>query len=225
MGGTSPDGAIQPNMGRLSGRSQPHFPMGHGRCNLSLYARSRTARFTWRTRKPLMIPRYTRQKGPQLGACRQTRFRIWVEREEHRPMPWPSSGSFRGGGEDIWPRQDCQLRCARLDEIEREVKHDVIAFLTHLRDRRPKRLLHDGLTGSDVIATASTAAQACRPILYIPISDRPARRAQAPRARAQAHTHHRRFARNPCRAHHVRPSCFDYAELARAKGAFPRARR
>ncbi len=73
------------------------------------------------------------------------------------PTPWPSSASSRRTP----PRpsgtraSDATFDVARIDEIEREVKHDVIAFLTHLAEivGPEARFVHQGMTSSDVLDT------------------------------------------------------------------------
>src|SRR5207247_4648966 len=51
--------------------------------------------------------------------------------------------------------RDAKYDVARIDEIEREVKHDVIAFLTHLAEivGPEARFVHQGMTSSDVLDT------------------------------------------------------------------------
>jgi adenylosuccinate lyase len=64
----------------------------------------------------------------------------------------------------IWEKgRDAVWDADRIDEIEREVKHDVIAFLTHVTEivGPEARFLHQGMTSSDVNDTA-LAVQLCR---------------------------------------------------------------
>ena len=96
---------------------------------------------------------------------------------------------------------------ARIDAIEREVKHDVIAFLTHLAEivGPEARFVH---SGHDLVRRARHLPQrAARARRRHPDRRRrqAARRAQAPRLRAQDDADHRPLARHPCRADHVRP--------------------
>src|SRR3569833_211949 len=83
-----------------------------------------------------MIPRYSR---PEMAAIwsPEPRFRIWFEIEAHAA--------------DAMAKFDV----ARIDEIERETKHDVIAFLTHLAEivGPEARFVHSGMTSSDVLDT------------------------------------------------------------------------
>ena len=103
-----------------------------------------------------MIPRYTR---PQMAAIwsPQTRFRIWFEIEAHAADAMAELGIIpEGAAREIWARgKDAQFDVARIDEIEREVKHDVVAFLTHMAEivGPQARFVHQGMTSSDVLDT------------------------------------------------------------------------
>src|ERR1700737_3892229 len=80
-----------------------------------------------------MIPRYTR---PEMAAIweAQTRFRIWFEIEAHAADAQAELGVIpKEAAKAVWAKaRDVIFDVARVDEIERETKHDVIAFLTHL---------------------------------------------------------------------------------------------
>src|SRR6201996_1531136 len=82
-----------------------------------------------------MIPRYTR---PEMAAIwePQTRFRIWFEIEAHAADALAEIGVLpKAAAQAIWTKgRDAVFDVARIDEREREVKHDVIAFLTHLAE-------------------------------------------------------------------------------------------
>ena len=98
------------------------------------------------------------------------------------------------------------VRRRRIDAIEAEAKHDVIAFLTHVAEQvgPEARFLHQGMTSSDVLDTASRCSwRAGGPADRG--SRRAAGRAQAPRVRAQADPDDRPQPRHPCRAGHLRP--------------------
>ena len=102
-----------------------------------------------------MIPRYTR---PEMAAIfePENRFKIWLEIETLAcekmaelgviPESCPKALHEKGG-----------FDVARIDEIEAEVKHDVIAFLTsvaeHINDPESSRYVHQGMTSSDVVDT------------------------------------------------------------------------
>src|SRR5712664_4040806 len=103
-----------------------------------------------------MIPRYTR---PELAAIwdPQTRFRIWFEIEAHAADAMAELGIIpKAAAKAIWDKgKDAKFDVARIDAIEREVKHDVIAFLTHLAEivGPEARFVHQGMTSSDVLDT------------------------------------------------------------------------
>jgi adenylosuccinate lyase len=103
-----------------------------------------------------MIPRYTR---PELAAIwdPQTRFRIWFEIEAHAADAMAELGIIpKAAAQKIWDKgKAATFDVARIDAIEREVKHDVIAFLTHLAEivGPEARFVHQGMTSSDVLDT------------------------------------------------------------------------
>ena len=103
-----------------------------------------------------MIPRYTR---PQMAAIwdPQTRYRIWFEIEAHAADAMAELGIIpKAAAREIWAKgKDAKFDVARIEEIEREVKHDVIAFLTHLAEivGPQARFVHQGMTSSDVLDT------------------------------------------------------------------------
>jgi len=103
-----------------------------------------------------MIPRYSR---PEMAAIwsPESKFRIWFEIEAHAAeamaelgvIPKEAARSIRDkGGKAVFD-------VARIDEIEREVRHDVIAFLSHLAEivGAQARFVHQGMTSSDVLDT------------------------------------------------------------------------
>jgi adenylosuccinate lyase len=101
-----------------------------------------------------MIPRYTR---PEMGAIwtDENRYRIWLEiellaiekQEELGNVPVGTSKKIR---------QKATFQVDKIDEIERETKHDVIAFLTNVAESvgPDSRFIHLGMTSSDVVDTA-----------------------------------------------------------------------
>jgi adenylosuccinate lyase len=103
-----------------------------------------------------MIPRYTR---PEMAATwsPQTRFRIWFEIEAHAADAMAELGIIpKQAAKKIWAKgKDAKFDVGRIDEIEREVKHDVVAFLTHLAEivGPEARFVHQGMTSSDVLDT------------------------------------------------------------------------
>ena len=103
-----------------------------------------------------MIPRYTR---PEMAAIweAQTRFKIWFEIEAHAADAQAELGVIpKEAARTIWDKaRNATFDVARIDEIERETKHDVIAFLTHLAEivGPEARFVHQGMTSSDVLDT------------------------------------------------------------------------
>jgi adenylosuccinate lyase len=103
-----------------------------------------------------MIPRYSR---PEMTAVwsPETRFRIWFEIEAHACDALAEIGVIpREAAKAIWEKGDkAKFDVARIDEIERVTRHDVIAFLTHLAEfiGPDSRFVHQGMTSSDVLDT------------------------------------------------------------------------
>jgi adenylosuccinate lyase len=100
-----------------------------------------------------MIPRYTR---PEMAAIwePENRFRIWFEIEAHACDAQAALGIIpKAAAEAVWQRGKFEV--ARIDAIERETKHDVIAFLTNLAEHvgPEARFVHQGMTSSDVLDT------------------------------------------------------------------------
>ena len=111
-----------------------------------------------------MIPRYARAEAAEIWSA-QTRFKIMFEIEAHAADAMAELGVIpKAAAERIWERgRDAIWDVARIDEIERETKHDVLAFLTHVTEivGPEGRFLHQGMTSSDVNDTA-LAVQLCR---------------------------------------------------------------
>ncbi len=103
-----------------------------------------------------MIPRYTREEMAAIWAP-ETKFRIWFEIEAYAAEAQAELGVIpKEAARVIWEKgSKAQFDVARIDEIEREVKHDVIAFLTHLAEivGPEARFVHQGMTSSDVLDT------------------------------------------------------------------------
>ena len=103
-----------------------------------------------------MIPRYSR---PEMVAIwdPETKFRIWFEIEAHACEALAEIGVIpKDAAKNIRERGgNAVFDVAKIDEIEREVKHDVIAFLTHLAEfiGEDSRFVHQGMTSSDVLDT------------------------------------------------------------------------
>ena len=104
-----------------------------------------------------MIPRYSRPEAAAIWSP-QTRFRIMFEIEAHAADAMAALGVIPAeAARAIWARGgNVVFDVDRIDEIERETKHDVIAFLTHVTEivGPEARFLHQGMTSSDVNDTA-----------------------------------------------------------------------
>ena len=100
-----------------------------------------------------MIPRYSR---PEMTAIwePENKFRIWFEIEAHACDAMAEMGTIpKAAAEAVWQRGKWDIE--RIDEIERETRHDVIAFLTNLAEHvgPEARFVHQGMTSSDVLYT------------------------------------------------------------------------
>ncbi|GJD65104.1 adenylosuccinate lyase [Methylobacterium frigidaeris] len=103
-----------------------------------------------------MIPRYSRPEMTAIWSP-ETRFRIWFEIEAHATTALAELGVVpKEAAAKVWEKgRDAVFDVARIDEIERVTKHDVIAFLTHLAEivGPEARFVHQGMTSSDVLDT------------------------------------------------------------------------
>ncbi len=107
-----------------------------------------------------MIPRYSRPEMEAIWAP-ENRYRIWFEIEAHACEAMAELGTIPQSAADaIWKKgravfTEGKLDIARIDEIERVTKHDVIAFLTFMAEHigEESRFLHQGMTSSDVLDT------------------------------------------------------------------------
>ena len=106
-----------------------------------------------------MIPRYSR---PDMTTIWEpaNKFRIWFKIEAHACDAQAALGVIpKDAAKAVWERGDKPYtpeRIARIDEIEAETKHDVIAFTTELAEQvgEDARFVHQGMTSSDVLDTA-----------------------------------------------------------------------
>ena len=175
-----------------------------------------------------MIPRYSR---PEMVAVwsPQTRFRIWFEIEAHAAealakigvIPKAAAANIREkGGKAVFD-------AARIDEIERETRHDVIAFLTHLAEivGPDARFVHQGMTSSDVLDTCLSVQLARSADLLLADIDT---LLEALKRRAFEHKHTLTIGRS--HGIHAEPTTFGiklafaYAEFARCRQRLVTAR-
>ncbi len=100
-----------------------------------------------------MIPRYSRPEMVKIWEP-ENKFKIWFEIEAHACDAQAELGIIpKEAAKTVWEKGNFDIE--RIDEIEREVKHDVIAFLTSLAEYvgPEARFVHQGMTSSDVLDT------------------------------------------------------------------------
>ena len=108
-----------------------------------------------------MIPRYSRPEMTKIWEP-ENKFRIWFEIEAHACDAHANLGTIpEAAAKRVWERGKFDVE--RIDEIEAEVKHDVIAFLTNLAEYvgPEARFVHQGMTSSDVLDTC-LSVQLCQ---------------------------------------------------------------
>jgi adenylosuccinate lyase len=180
-------------------------------------------------REVAMIPRYTR---PDMAAIwsPETRFRIWFEIEAHAAdamaelgiIPKDAAKTIRAKG------KNARFDVGRIEEIEREVKHDVVAFLTHLAEivGPAARFVHQGMTSSDVLDT-------CLNVQLVRAADLLIADVDKLNAAIERRAFEHKYTPTIGRSHgiHAEPTTFGlklavaYAEFARAKERLVAARR
>lgn len=175
-----------------------------------------------------MIPRYTRPEMAKIWEP-ETRFRIWFEIEAHAASAMADIGMIpKEAAKVIWERgSKATFDVARIDEIERTTKHDVIAFLTHLAEHvgPDARFVHQGMTSSDVLDTCFNVQLVRAADLLMADLDR---LLAALKTRAFEHKSTVTIGRS--HGIHAEPTTFGlklaqaYAEFARAKERMQRAR-
>ena len=172
-----------------------------------------------------MIPRYSRPDMVNIWAP-ETKFQIWFEIEAHATDALAELGVVpKEAAAAIWEKGAFEVD--RIDAIEAEVKHDVIAFLTNVAEHvgEPARFMHQGMTSSDVLDTCLAVQLARATDIMLDDLDR---LLAALKARAFEHK------LTPCigRSHgiHAEPVTFGlkmaeaYAEFARCKARLIAAR-
>ena len=165
-----------------------------------------------------MIPRYTR---PEMAAIwsQESKYAIWLEIETLAAEAMESLGQIPSGTSAA-VRERGGFDVERIDEIEREVKHDVIAFLTSVAEHvgEEARFLHKGMTSSDVLDTCLAVQLVRASDLLLAGLDRVL---EALKARAHEH----RLTPTIGRSHgiHAEPTTFG-VKLAGYHAEFQRAR-
>ena len=113
----------------------------------------RTGPDFWLAVEESMHPRYTREQMAAVWAP-ENKYRIWFEIEAHACDAQAELGVIpKEAAKAVRERGKFDL--ARIDEIEQETQHDVIAFLTNLAEHigPEARFVHQGMTSSDVLDT------------------------------------------------------------------------
>ena len=175
-----------------------------------------------------MIPRYAR---PDMAAIwsQATKYRIWFEIEAHGCDALAELGVIpKDAAKNIWERGgNAEFDVDAIDRIEREVKHDVIAFLTHLASfiGEDARFVHQGFTSSDILDTTLSVQLARATDLLLVGMDRVL---AALETRAREHKHTITIGRS--HGIHAEPTTFGvklarfHAEMARGRERLVRAR-
>lgn len=176
-----------------------------------------------------MIERYARKEMIEIWSA-ATKYRIWFEIEAHGCDALAKIGVIpKAAAKNIWERGgSAEFDVAKIDEIEREVKHDVIAFLTHLAEfiGEDARFVHQGFTSSDILDTTLSVQLVRATDLLMVGMDRVL---AALEKRAIEHKHTITIGRS--HAIHAEPTTFGvklarfYAEFARGRERLIAARR
>ena len=172
-----------------------------------------------------MIPRYSRPEMARLWEP-ETKFRIWLKIETYAAEAMAELGIIPKDAADA-VRKRGGFDVARIDQIEREVKHDVIAFLTSVAEHvgPEARFLHSGLTSSDVLDT-------CFNVQLVEAADLLAADLDGLLAALKTRAYEHKDTPTVGRSHgvHAEPTTFGlklavaYAEFARARERMVRAR-
>jgi adenylosuccinate lyase len=166
-----------------------------------------------------MIPRYSRPEMARIWEP-ENRFRIWFEIEAHAADAQAELGVIpKEAAEAVW--RDGAFEIERIDEIEKETRHDVIAFLTNLAEHvgPPARFVHQGMTSSDVLDTCLAVQLSQASDLLMAGLDG---LCDALRARAEEHKYSLCLGRS--HGIHAEPTTFGL-KLAGHHAAFSRAKR
>jgi adenylosuccinate lyase len=169
-----------------------------------------------------MIPRYTRPEMAAIWSA-ETRFRIWFEIEAHAADAMAELGIIhKAAAAQIWAKgRNAAFDTARIEAIEREVKHDVIAFLTHLAEivGPEARFVHQGMTSSDVLDT-------CLNVQLVRAADLLIADVDVLNAALERRAYEHKFTPTIGRSHgiHAEPTTFGL-KLAAAYAEFYRARK
>ena len=100
-----------------------------------------------------MVPRYSRKKMVDIWSD-ESKYSIWLDIEIYALEGMELIGIVPNGTAKI-VRDKAKFESKRIDEIEAEIKHDVLAFLTNISESvgPEARFIHQGMTSSDVLDT------------------------------------------------------------------------
>jgi adenylosuccinate lyase len=172
-----------------------------------------------------MIPRYTRPEMASIWEP-ETKFQIWFEIEAHAMDAQAELGVVpKDAAKLVWERG--QFDVARIDAIEAETRHDVIAFLTNLAEYvgPEARFVHQGMTSSDVLDTCFSVQLARASDLLLTDLDK-----VLAALKTRAYEHKRTITIGRSHGIHAEPTTFGlklaghYAEFARNKARLEAAR-
>ncbi len=101
-----------------------------------------------------MIKRYSRKELTDIWS-EENKYKIWLDVEISAAQAMESLGQIPKGVASI-VRKKAKINVKRIHQIESQVKHDVIAFLTSITEKSgiKARYLHQGLTSSDILDTS-----------------------------------------------------------------------
>jgi adenylosuccinate lyase len=173
-----------------------------------------------------MIPRYSR---PEMTAIwsEESKFQIWFEIEAHACDAQGKLGVIPSDAAvTIWQRGAFDIE--RINDIERETKHDVIAFLTNLAEYvgEDARFVHQGMTSSDVLDTTLSVQLSRASDLMLTGLDR-----LLAGLKSRAHEHKRTATIGRSHGIHAEPTTLGlkfasfYAEFSRCRDRLVAARR
>ncbi len=168
-----------------------------------------------------MIPRYSRAPMVDIWSPK-SKFRIWFEIEAHACDGLAQLGVIPyEAAKTIWDRGGkAEFDIERIDEIERETKHDVIAFLTHLAEiiGPDARFIHQGMTSSDILDTCFNVQLAKASDILLDDLDK-----LLAALKIRAHEHKETITIGRSHAIHAEPTTFG-VKLAQAYAEFDRCR-
>ena len=175
-----------------------------------------------------MIPRYSRPEMVEIWSP-ETKFRVWFEIEAHAARAMADLGTIPKEAADvIWEKGSAaRFDIARIDAIEAETKHDVIAFLTHLAEHvgDEARFVHQGMTSSDIHDTSFNVQLARASDILLAGIDR-----LLAALKTRAHEHKTTLTSGRSHGIHAEPTSFGmtlaqaYAEFSRNRARLAAAR-